>query len=225
MPSSSVALIRCSSSSNRFCNSAGSAGAVLPASCSAFSASLSSTFCAIRASIDAFVKTGSRPGIREVLSAARYVLVGRNPNVLLLGSAARLGGSARRMPVFCVVLGTRGAGLRVSEYTEKALTGFSPFFFSASARLALATAARGRSGCRAIVAPPTLLVAAKGLTAVLYIGSFSTSAISIFLVRLAKFKELIVSRWYARTGARLRIMTVRPLFCPSDKIRVILDSR
>ena len=59
----------------------------------------------------------------------------------------------------------------------------------------------------------------------LNIGSFSISLTSIFLVRLAKFSELSVSRWYDRTGARFNIMTVKPLFWPSERIRVIFDSR
>lgn len=103
--------------------------------------------------------------------------------------------------------------------------GFSPFFcLSGSGRFTLWAAASGRKGCRAMLDPPMLLVA-KGFAMTRSTGSFSTSATSIFFVRLAKFSELIVSRWYARVGARLSIMTVRPLFCPSDNILVILDSR
>lgn len=81
---------------------------------------------------------------------------------------------------------------------------------------------RARRGCRCIVDPVNV---GTGLEHPLMIGSFSISLTSIFLVLLAKLRELRVSRWYDRTGARLRIMTVSPLFCPIERIRVIFDSR
>src|SRR5690606_11849336 len=46
----------------------------------------------------------------------------------------------------------------------------------------------------------------------------------IFLVLLAKLRQLSVSRWHAFVGAMFKIITVIPLFCPRDKIRVIFDS-
>src|SRR5882762_11087976 len=76
-----------------------------------------------------------------------------------------------------------------------------------------------------MLAPVMLTVAASGLDWLRKMGSFSTSQTSIFFVRLAKLSELSVSRWYDRTGARFRIISVRPLFWPRDNIRVILDSR
>lgn len=85
----------------------------------------------------------------------------------------------------------------------------------------LTEAVRGRSGCREAARDGRI----EGLAGPLNIGSFSTSRTSIFLVRLATLKELIVSRWYDRTGAKLRIITVSPLFWPKERILVILDSR
>ena len=81
--------------------------------------------------------------------------------------------------------------------------------------------ASGRSGWRCMDAPVEVGTAREQP---LVIGSFSSSRISIFLVRFAKFKELMVSKWYDLLGAKFNIITVRPLFCPSDKILVILLS-
>lgn len=55
--------------------------------------------------------------------------------------------------------------------------------------------------------------------------SFSISRTSIRLALELTLRELRVSKWYERKGARFKIIMVMPLFWPSERIRVIFDSR